>query len=101
MRALYQGEATITRADGSHVTADVTIWHHDGDVHTGWGGRALVRPPNSLVDTAGTTCEIQWPLVGDGYMAGEVMLSGGQVTSAVESYRLAGTGELVRTPAER
>jgi hypothetical protein len=100
MRALYQGEATITRADRSHVAADVTIWSDDSDMRSGWGGRAVVRLPDSLADDLGSTCGIRWPVSGDGYMVGHVVLSGGQVGVGRETYRLAGSGDLARFPAE-
>jgi hypothetical protein len=97
---LYQGEATITRGDGSHVMADVTIWDDDSGVHSGWGGRAVVRLPDSLIDNLGSHCMIRWPAAGGGYIVGEIVLTAGQVGEQTETFRLAGSGELTEVPAK-
>jgi hypothetical protein len=97
---LYQGEATITRGDGGQVTADVAIWDDDGGVHSSWGGRAVVRLPESLINNLGSNCMIRWPATGGGYTVGEFVLSAGQVGEQTETFRLAGSGELTEVPAK-
>jgi hypothetical protein len=97
---VYQGEATIRRADGSQASADVTIWHDDFGAHSGWGGRAAVRLSDSLVNDVGSACTIRWPVSGGGYVAGEFVLSVGRVGEGVETYRLAGSGELSEVGAD-
>ena len=100
MRALYQGEATITRTSGSVVPADVTIWADDGPIDSSWGGRAVVRPPHSLVGDVGSICRIRWRVSGDGYMGGELVVSAVHVGAGAQTYRLAGNGELSEVSTE-
>jgi hypothetical protein len=90
---LYQGEATIVRPDGSKATATVTIWGDDSGLHSSWGGRAVVRSPESLVDDLGSNCTIRWPLSDGGCMVGDFVLSAGQVGVGSQTYRLVGRGE--------
>jgi hypothetical protein len=90
----------IRRADGSLARSDVTIWHGDAGVHSGWGGRAVVRSSDSLVNDVGSTCTIRWPMSGGGHMGGEFVLSAGRVGEGVETYRLTGRGELTEVDAE-
>ena len=89
----------ITRHDGAQVRADVTIWHDDGDVESSWGGRAVVRSPDSLASDVGGRCMMRWPMPGGGSVVGEVVLSAVQRGAGAETYRLAGTGELPEIPA--
>jgi hypothetical protein len=98
VRALYQGEAAITRRDGTQVPADVTIWLDDGGVQSSWGGRAVVRSPDSLISDVGLTCMIRWPVPGGGFVAGEVVLSAVQSGAEAETYRLVGGGDLREIP---
>jgi hypothetical protein len=100
MRALYQGQATITRADGYQVTADVTIWEDDAGMHSNWGGRAVIQSPHSLLTDLGSTCMIRWPVSDGGHMVGEFVPSAGQVIETMATYRLAGVGEVSKVPAE-
>jgi hypothetical protein len=100
VRALYQGEATIERPDGSKATATVMIWGDDSDVDSSWGGRAIVRLPDSLVNDLGSNCTIRWPMSGGGYMVGDFVLSVGQIGEGLETYRLVGRGEPTIAPAE-
>ena len=100
VRALYQGDATIVRPDGSKATATVTIWGDDTGAHSSWGGRAIVRLPDSLVNDLGSNCTIRWSLSGGGYMVGDFVLSAGQVADGSETYRLVGRGEPTIVPAE-
>lgn len=74
----------------------MTIWHDDFGAHSGWGGRAVVPLSDSLVNDVGCACTIRWPVSGGGYAAGEFVLSAGPVGEGVETYRLAGNGELTR-----
>jgi hypothetical protein len=97
---LYQGEAMIVRPDGSKATATVTIWGDDSGMHSSWGGRAIVRLPDSLVNDLGSDCTIRWPLPSGGYMVGGFVLSAGQVGEGSETYRLVGRGEPTIAPAE-
>jgi hypothetical protein len=96
---LYQGEARITRADGGHVPADVTIWQDNGPVDSSWGGRAVVRLPHSLVNDVGSTCTICWRSSGDAYLVGTLVLSAVHVGAGAQTYRLAGNGELSEVSA--
>ena len=57
----------------------MTIWHDDFGADSGWGGRAVVRLSDSLVNDVGRTCTIRWPVSGGGHVAGEFVLSARRV----------------------
>jgi hypothetical protein len=99
VRALYQGQATITRADGSCIDADVTIWLDDTGSTPEWGGRTVVTCPGTLSNKLGNRCVIRWSAP-DGVMVGEFILGGGQITETTETYRMLGCGELTTISAD-
>ncbi|HEU0238787.1 MAG TPA: hypothetical protein VFR11_05830 [Micromonosporaceae bacterium] len=101
MRALYQGQATIARRDGSYVPVEVTVWSDDAGSHTTWGGRAVVRPPHTLRNDQGDVCLLRWPVHDRGYMVGQCVPSSGQLESAAETYRLVGVGEPTHRASEQ
>jgi hypothetical protein len=94
MRVLHQGEATITRPDGSHVPAEVTVWQDETAVLSSWGGRAVVGPADSLSNDVGSTCTLRWPIAGDANMVGAFVVERGQVDNTAETYRMVGSGFL-------
>jgi hypothetical protein len=80
--------------------ADAIVWQDDSSPVSGWGGRAVVRLPATLVNDIGTTCTILWPTPGDGFMAGSFVLGAGQEGKLAETYRMHGTGALAVVPTD-
>jgi hypothetical protein len=97
---VYQGPATITRVDGSHIRADVTIWLYEAGPLSEWGGRVVVNAPDTRLDDLGSRCGIRWATPSGGFMAGAFVLGAGHVGEQATTYRMQGSGAIAAVAAD-